>query len=64
MVDLMPQFILLSLVGAAAVYGFKQLKREAVRVTERNRRSEAESQSGAQGTLVRDADGIYRLKRD
>ena len=64
MVDLMPQFILLSLVGAAAVYGFKQLKREAVRVTERNRRSEAESRSGAQGTLVRDADGIYRLKRD
>ena len=64
MVALMPQLILLSLVGAAAMYGFKQLKREAVRVTERNRRSEAESRSGAQGTLVRDPDGIYRLKRD
>jgi hypothetical protein len=64
MVALMPQLILLSLVGAAAMYGFKQLKREAVRISERNRRSEAETRSGAQGTLVRGEDGIYRLKRD
>lgn len=64
MVDLMPQLILLGIVGAAAFLGFKQLKREAVRVTERNRRSEAETRTGAQGTLVRGEDGIYRLKKN
>lgn len=64
MVDLMPQFFLLGLVGAAAFYGFKQLRKDAVRVSERNRRSEEEMRTGAQGTLVRGEDGIYRIKRD
>lgn len=60
----MPQFLLLSLVGAAALYGYKQMKRDADRVAERNRRSEAETRTGAQGTLVRDPDGVYRVKKD
>ncbi|MDY8107910.1 hypothetical protein U0C82_01940 [Fulvimarina sp. 2208YS6-2-32] len=60
----MPQFLLLGLVGAAALYGYKQMKRDAARVSERNRRSEAETRTGAQGTLVRDQDGVYRLKKD
>lgn len=63
MVDLMP-FLLFGLVGAAAYYGFKQFKGDAVRVAERNRRSEQELRTGAQGTLVRGEDGVYRLKRD
>ncbi|MBC8131315.1 MAG: hypothetical protein H7Y08_13450 [Rhizobiaceae bacterium] len=60
----MPQLILLGLVGAAAFLGFKQLKQEALRVSERNRRNEAETRTGAQGTLVRGDDGIYRIKKD
>ena len=64
MVDPMPQLFLLGLVGAAAYYGFKQLKKDAVRLSERNRRSAEETRTGAQGTLVRGEDGIYRIKRD
>lgn len=64
MVDLMPQLILLGLVGAAAFLGFKQMKKDAIRVSERNRRFEEETRTGAQGTLVRGEDGIYRLKKD
>ncbi|MCQ0989390.1 hypothetical protein [Jiella marina] len=60
----MPQLFLLGLVGAAAWLGYKQMAREADRVSERNRRSEAEMRTGAQGTLVRDPDGVYRLKKD
>ncbi|MEF2070490.1 hypothetical protein [Consotaella aegiceratis] len=60
----MPQFIFLGLVGAAAYLGYKRMKQEATRVMERNRRTEAESRTGAQGTLVRGSDGVYRLKRD
>lgn len=63
-IDLMPQFFLLGLVGAAALYGYKQLKREAVKVSERNRRSEAEMRTGANGTLVRGDDGVYRIRKD
>ncbi|MCK5931624.1 hypothetical protein SAMN06297251_11447 [Fulvimarina manganoxydans] len=63
-IDIMPQFFLLSLVGAAALYGYKQMKREAEKVAERNRRSEAEMRTGANGTLVRGSDGVYRLKQD
>ncbi|KQT88035.1 hypothetical protein [Aurantimonas sp. Leaf443] len=64
MADLMPQLFLFSLVGAAALFGLKQLRRDAARVVERNRRSEAEARSGAQGTLVRGKDGVYRLERE
>ena len=64
MVDLMPQFFLLGLVGAAAYYGFKRLKDDALRLSERSRRAEEEQRTGAQGTLVRGEDGIYRLKKD
>ncbi|BDA83060.1 hypothetical protein Sa4125_06020 [Aureimonas sp. SA4125] len=64
MVDLMPQFFLLGLVGAAAYYGFKRLKGDALRLSERSRRAEAEQRTGAQGTLVRGDDGIYRLQKD
>ncbi|KQT65131.1 hypothetical protein ASG54_15875 [Aureimonas sp. Leaf460] len=64
MVDLMPQLFLFGLVGAAAYYGFNRLKGEAVRLADRNRRSEQELRTGAQGTLVRGEDGVYRLKRD
>ncbi|HEY9057814.1 MAG TPA: hypothetical protein VIN77_11750 [Aurantimonas sp.] len=60
----MPQFLLLGLVGAAALFGYKQMKREADRLAERNRRAEAETKTGAQGTLVRGEDGIYRIKKD
>lgn len=60
----MPQFLLLGLVGAAALFGYKQMKRDADRLAERNRRAEAEMKTGAQGTLVRGDDGIYRIKKD
>ncbi|MER0237528.1 hypothetical protein ABRA89_05245 [Fulvimarina sp. MAC8] len=64
MIDLMPQFLLLGLVGAAALYGYKQMKRDAEQLSERNRRAEAETRTGAQGTLVRGQDGVYRVKKD
>jgi len=64
MAELMPPLILFGLVGAAAYYGYQQLQRETARVIERNRRSEAETRTGAQGTLVRDEDGVYRLRRE
>ncbi|MEC5321923.1 hypothetical protein [Aurantimonas sp. A3-2-R12] len=60
----MPQFLLLGLVGAAALFGYKQMKRDAERLAERNRRAESEMKTGAQGTLVRGDDGIYRIKKD
>ncbi|WP_206455768.1 hypothetical protein [Aurantimonas marina] len=60
----MPQFLLLGLVGAAALFGYRQMKRDADRLAERNRRAEAEMKTGAQGTLVRGDDGIYRIKKD
>lgn len=62
--DLMPPLILLGFAGAAAWYGYNQMKKEAARVSERSRRAEAELRSGAQGTLVRGSDGVYRLKQD
>ncbi|MBB3996442.1 hypothetical protein [Aureimonas pseudogalii] len=63
MVDLMP-LVLFGLVGAAAYFGYQQMRRETARVVERNRRSEQEMRSGAQGTLVRGDDGVYRLPKD
>jgi len=63
MVDLMP-FVLFGLVGAAAYFGYQQMRRETARVVERNRHSEQEMRSGAQGTLVRGDDGVYRLPKD
>ncbi|SDO07844.1 hypothetical protein [Aureimonas jatrophae] len=60
----MPPLILFGLVGAAAYYGYQRLQREATRVVERNRRSEAELRTGAQGTLKRGEDGVYRLHKD
>ena len=60
----MPQLLLLGLAGAAALIGYKQMKRDAERVAERNRRSEAEMRTGAQGTLVRGEDGVYRIRKD
>ena len=64
MIAYMPQLLLLGLVGAAALFGYKQMKRDAERVSENNRRSEAESRTGAQGTLVRGPEGVYRIKKD
>ncbi|MEF2552402.1 hypothetical protein VQ042_13680 [Aurantimonas sp. A2-1-M11] len=64
MIAYMPQFLLLGLVGAAALFGYKQMKRDAARVSENNRRSEQETRTGAQGTLVRGDDGVYRIKKD
>lgn len=64
MIDLMPQLFLLGLVGAAALFGYKQMKRDAERVAKRNREAEAELRSGAQGTLVRGEDGVYRIRKD
>ncbi len=63
MANLMP-LVLFGLVGAAAYLGYRQLRTETARVVERNRRAEAETRTGAQGTLVRGEDGIYRLPRD
>nr|WP_246333439.1 hypothetical protein [Aureimonas mangrovi] len=64
MVDLMPPLLLLGFVGAAAYYGFQQMKKDAARVTERNRQAEAEQRNRAHGTLVRGQDGVYRLRKD
>ncbi len=64
MVEHMPQLFLLGLVGAAALFGYKQMKRDADHVSQRNRRTEAEIKTGAQGTLVRGADGVYRIQKD
>lgn len=61
---IMPPLILFGLVGAAAYYGYKQMKKDANALVERRRRSEAETRSGAQGTLVRGEDGVYRIKKD
>ena len=63
MADLMP-ILLFGLVGAAAYFGYQQMLRDAARVSERNRRSEAEMRTGANGTLVRGEDGVFRLQRD
>ena len=59
----MPPFLLLGLVGAAAYYGYQQFRKDAVRVIERSRQSEAETRTGAQGTLVRGEDGVYRIRK-
>ncbi|EBY7415962.1 hypothetical protein D6J61_27265, partial [Salmonella enterica subsp. enterica serovar Alachua] len=50
----MPQLIFLLLILAAAWYGYRSFKREAVRVTQRVRRAEKEAQNRAHGTLVQD----------
>ncbi|RIX98813.1 hypothetical protein D3218_16675 [Aureimonas flava] len=63
MVDPMP-ILLFGLVGAAAYLGYRQLRQETARVVERNRRTEAETRTGAHGTLERGADGVYRIRRD
>ncbi|SJZ72539.1 hypothetical protein [Consotaella salsifontis] len=60
----MPQFIFLGLLGAAAYYGYKRMQKEAVKTSERSKRAAAEQRTGAQGTLVRGDDGVYRLKQD
>ncbi|KHJ55980.1 MULTISPECIES: hypothetical protein [Aureimonas] len=60
----MPPLILLGLLGAAAYLGVQQMKKEATRVSARNRRAEMEARNKAQGTLVRGDDGVYRLERD
>jgi hypothetical protein len=64
MVELMPPLVLLGIVGAAAYYGFQQFKRDAVKVVERRKRHEAEQRTRAHGTLVRGADGVYRIEKD
>ncbi|WP_244491990.1 hypothetical protein [Aureimonas sp. AU12] len=56
--------VLFGIVGAAAYFGYQQLRKETVRVVERNRRSEQEMRSGSQGTLERGPDGVYRLRKD
>ncbi|WP_182085859.1 hypothetical protein [Aureimonas sp. ME7] len=63
MVDVMP-ILLFGMVSAAAYLGFRQLRRETARVVARNKRAEAETRTGAHGTLERDLDGVYRLRRD
>ncbi len=63
MVDPMP-ILLFGLVGAAAYFGYRQLQQETAKVVERNRRAEAETRTGAHGTLERGADGVYRIRRD
>ncbi|WP_425364989.1 hypothetical protein [Jiella endophytica] len=64
MMEAMPQLILLGLVGAAAWLGYKQMAKDAEAVSQRNRQAEAEVRNGAQGTLVRGPDGIYRVRKD
>lgn len=64
MVDLMPPLIILGFVGAAAVYGYRQMKKDAARLVERNRQSREEVKTGANGTLVRGEDGVYRISKD
>ena len=56
--------VLFGLVGAATYFGYRRLRAETARVVERNRRAEAETRTGAQGTLVRGPDGVYRLPRN
>ena len=61
----MPQLILLALVGAAAVYGYRSYKKESHRVSKRVREAEKEAKNHAHGTLVRDPEtGEYRLRQD
>lgn len=61
----MPQLIFLLLIIAAAWYGYRSFKREAVRVTQRVRRAEKEAQNRAHGTLVQDPKtGEYYVKND
>ncbi|WP_062227717.1 hypothetical protein [Aureimonas frigidaquae] len=60
----MPPLILLGLLGAAAYLGVQQMKKDAQRVTTRNRRAEMEARNRAHGTLVRGEDGVYRIERD
>lgn len=64
MVELMPPFVLLGIVGAAAYYGLQQFKKDAAKVIARQRRQEAEQRTQAHGTLVRGQDGVYRIEKD
>lgn len=61
----MPQLIFFAVLGVAAYFGYRAFIREAERVTARARRTEAERQAGAHGTLVKDArTGEYHLIKD
>ena len=59
----MPQLFLLMAAGVVGWLGYKQLKKEARRVSESVRRAEKEAETGAIGTLVQDPEtGEYRVQ--
>ena len=56
----MPQLIVLALVGGAAWYGYKAIKREMDRVGRQTREAEVKKQSPVK--LTQDEDGVFRPK--
>ena len=54
----MPQLIAIALVGGAAWFGFKAIKREMARVGEKTRKAEAKKQPPVK--LKQDDDGVFR----
>ena len=61
----MVQILLFIAVLIVGWMGYKRFLKEAERVSKSVRRQEKESQTGAQGTLVKDPKtGEYRVERD
>ena len=61
----MPQIIFLAILGVVAYVGYRSFLREAERVSARARRVEAERQTRAQGTLVKDPEtGEYHISKE
>lgn len=61
----MPQIIFLLIVLGCGWLIYRRFVRDAKRLQAKMRRAEAERQTGAVGTLVRDpTTGEYRVKRD
>jgi len=60
----MPQLLLLITAGVVGWLGYKQLLKEAERVSKSMRRAEEEAETGARGTLVKDPEtGEYRVEK-
>lgn len=58
------QILLLLLIGAVALFGYRKFVADAERLARSRRRREEEERTGATGTLVKDPEtGEYRLKK-
>ncbi|RMC70054.1 hypothetical protein [Sinorhizobium meliloti] len=61
----MPQIILLLIIAVIAWIGYRKFIADAEKLTRQRERLRRQRETGANGTLVKDAEtGEYRLKRD